>query len=147
MTDKVSPGVRSLMMSAVRGRDTGPERAVRRELFANGFRYRLHRRDLPGKPDIVLPAYHMAIFVHGCFWHGHTCSRGKRPSSNLEFWNRKLDGNRARDQLQYDALIALGWQVVVIWECDLQPAVRALVEQLETTRQALRRAFTKELTK
>ena len=82
-------------MAAVRGRDTGPELQVRKALFAAGYRYRLYAKELPGKPDLVLPRYRLAIFVHGCFWHGHTCSRGKRPGSNVSFWDAKLDANRA----------------------------------------------------
>lgn len=86
------------MMAAVRRADTAPELYVRRELFAAGFRYRLNARKLPGRPDIVLPRYKTVVFVHGCFWHGHACARGKRPQSNAEFWNAKIDGNMRRDR-------------------------------------------------
>jgi DNA mismatch endonuclease (patch repair protein) len=89
--------------------------------LSNGFRYRLHRRDLPGNPDIVLPRYRTAIFVHGCFWHGHACRRGlQRPETRREFWNAKLDGNIARDQANQAALRDTGWTVFVIWTCQLE---------------------------
>ena len=120
MVDKVPKEVRSRMMAAVKGRNTGPERHVRAALFGNGFRYRLHRRDLPGNPDIVLPRYRTAIFVHGCFWHSHACRRGlQRPETRREFWNAKLDGNIARDQANQAALGDTGWTVFVIWTCQL----------------------------
>jgi DNA mismatch endonuclease (patch repair protein) len=115
VADKVSASIRSRMMSAVRNRDTAPERAVRAALFAAGYRYRLHRKDLPGSPDIVLPRYRIAVFVHGCFWHGHDCRRGRRPTSNTDFWNVKLDRNIARDRERRTALESLGWTVVTIW--------------------------------
>jgi DNA mismatch endonuclease, patch repair protein len=98
MTDRVSLEQRSRMMAAVRGADTSPELYVRKKLFAEGFRYRLYAKELVGKPDIVLPRFRLAVFVHGCFWHGHSCSRGKRPTSNVEFWNVKIDGNMRRDR-------------------------------------------------
>jgi DNA mismatch endonuclease (patch repair protein) len=98
MTDRVSPEQRSRMMAAVRGVDTLPEIYVRKRLFAAGFRYRLQAKELVGKPDIVLPRFRTVVFVHGCFWHGHSCSRGKRPASNVEFWNAKIDGNVRRDR-------------------------------------------------
>ena len=87
------------MMAAVRGKDTKPEKLVRSQLFADGFRFRLHAKDLPGKPDIVLPRYGTAVFVHGCFWHGHDCPRGRRPASNTEFWNRKLDRRQCQSKI------------------------------------------------
>jgi len=92
MTDRVSPEQRSRMMAAVRGSDTLPELYVRKRLFAAGFRFRIHASKLSGKPDIVLPRLRTAVFIHGCFWHGHSCPRGKRPGSNVEFWNAKIDG-------------------------------------------------------
>src|SRR5688572_10400523 len=109
MTDKFTSVVRSRVMASVRGKDTAPELTVRSALFAAGYRYRLHRRDLAGSPDIVLSRFRTAIFVHGCFWHGHNCERGQRPSSNVEFWNAKLNGNRARDARNQSALYAAGW--------------------------------------
>src|SRR6266545_2111703 len=99
-------------MARVRTRDTGPEIAVRKLLHSMGYRFRLAPHELPGKPDIVLPRYKAAIFVHGCFWHGHTgCARGARPSSNAEFWNQKIDGNIRRDRKVQRALRLLGWRV------------------------------------
>lgn len=116
--DKLSPTDRSRIMSAVHGKNTAPELTVRKTLHALGFRFRLHRKDLPGKPDIVLPKYRTCIFVHGCFWHQHPkCKRATRPSSNVEFWNEKLDGNVARDKENIRTLKRLGWRVLVIWEC------------------------------
>src|SRR5690349_6557163 len=99
------------MMSRVRGRDTAPELRVRCALHAAGFRFRLHRRDLPGRPDIVLPAFRTAVFVHGCFWHAHDCPRGRRPASNSAFWAAKLEKNVARDRDAAAALVWLGWTV------------------------------------
>jgi DNA mismatch endonuclease (patch repair protein) len=118
------------MMAAVRARDTKPERAVRAALFLAGYRYRLHRRDLPGSPDIVLPRYRTAVFVHGCFWHGHNCHRGRRPTSNVEFWNTKLDRNRARDHANRIALETAGWTVVTIWECSAAHEIEHLLLEL-----------------
>lgn len=106
-------------MASVKSADTSPELAVRKLLFSIGFRYRLHQRGLPGKPDIVLPKYKTAIFVHGCFWHGHSkCRRARRPASNREFWEAKLDRNIERDRRVERELQILGWKVVTIWECE-----------------------------
>jgi DNA mismatch endonuclease (patch repair protein) len=131
MADRVSTEMRSRMMAAVRGANTLPELYVRKKLFGEGFRYRLHVRELAGKPDIVLPRYRMAVFVHGCFWHGHSCPRGKRPSSNIEFWNAKIDGNVRRDRHNRILLKRAGWSSVVIWECRLEMATRALLRRLK----------------
>ncbi|WP_311202876.1 very short patch repair endonuclease [Rhizobium sp. SRDI969] len=109
---------RSSNMRAVRSGDTNPELIVRKLLHALGFRFRLRRADLPGKPDIVLPRYQTVIFVHGCFWHRHTCKRASTPKTRTEFWEAKLAGNVARDRRVIDELRALGWRVVVIWECE-----------------------------
>jgi DNA mismatch endonuclease (patch repair protein) len=106
-------------MQSVKTKDTGPEKAIRRALFAAGYRYRLHRRDLPGSPDIVFPGRRKAIFVHGCFWHGHGCAIGKAPKSRAEYWGPKLDANRARDQRNLEELRELGWDVVTVWQCEL----------------------------
>ena len=119
------------MMSAVRGKNTAPERAVRAALFAAGYRYRLHRKDLAGSPDIVLPRHRLAVFVHGCFWHGHECPKGRRPTSNVDFWNPKLDRNMARDRNNRTRLEAVGWKVVVVWECDVPQGIAALLETLD----------------
>lgn len=119
MPDRFSREQRRAVMARVRNRNTTPELVVRRLLHAMGYRFRLHRRDLPGSPDIVLPKYHTAIFVHGCFWHGHPgCPRAARPTTNVEFWNRKLDTNLRRDAQVREDLERLGWQVVVVWECE-----------------------------
>lgn len=112
---------RSAIMARIRSEDTVPEMLVRKMLHAAGFRFRLHRGDLPGKPDIVLPRYKVAIFVHGCFWHGHeSCRDGRRPKSNLDYWNRKLDRNRERDRRSQAKLEAIGWRPLVVWECELE---------------------------
>jgi DNA mismatch endonuclease, patch repair protein len=130
MVDTVASTVRSRMMAAVRGKNTGPERAVRAALFAAGYRYRLHRRDLPGAPDIVLPRFRTAVFVHGCFWHGHACPRGRRPTSNVAFWDAKLNKNVERDRRSRLELRAAGWRVVVIWECSVAGGCRRLISRL-----------------
>ena len=105
-------------MSGIRSKDTRPEVAVRKALHAAGFRFRLHRRDLPGAPDVVLPGRHVAVFIHGCFWHRHVgCRYAKLPSTRPEFWKAKLEGNAERDGRNAGALRALGWRVLVVWEC------------------------------
>ena len=117
---------RSAIMRAVKSSDTKPEIALRKALFALGYRYRLNVKALPGKPDIVLPKYKTVIFVHGCFWHGHDCKRGSRiPKTNRAYWTEKIARNKIRDAKNIDALSKLGWRVLVIWECevkDLDPA-------------------------
>lgn len=118
MTDIVSKAKRSAMMSGIRGKNTKPEILVRRLLHGMGFRFRLHRKDLPGKPDIVLPKWRTVVFVNGCYWHGHAdCDLFRLPKSRTEFWQDKIDGNRVRDQRNYSALKQAGWKTVVIWEC------------------------------
>lgn len=120
MVDVVDPATRSRMMSGIRGKDTKPEWLVRRYLHARGLRFRLHVRDLPGKPDLVFPKYRTVVFVHGCFWHRHTgCKYATIPSTRTDFWTNKLSDNVERDQYQYDALAGLGWRVLVVWECEL----------------------------
>ena len=105
-------------MSGIRGKNTKPAIVVRRALFAAGFRFRLHRRDLPGAPDVVLPGRRVAVFVHGCFWHQHmACRYAKLPSTNPEFWKAKLEGNSVRDRRDAEALLATGWRVLIVWEC------------------------------
>jgi DNA mismatch endonuclease (patch repair protein) len=131
MTDVYPPEKRSAVMRRVKGKDTTPERVVRKALTRLGARYRLHRNDLPGKPDIVMPGRRLALFVHGCFWHGHDCARGSRvPKQNRDYWVGKVTRNRARDVNSREALAALGWQVETIWECDLKDAA-ALAARLE----------------
>lgn len=110
------------MMSGIRGRNTKPEILVRSLLHREGFRFRLHVRELPGKPDIVLPKYRAAIFVHGCFWHGHDCPLYRLPGTRPDFWRNKIDRNRASDRRARDALLAAGWRVAVVWECALRGA-------------------------
>lgn len=123
MTDVYSAEKRSAVMRRVKGRNTTPEMAVRRALTKLGARYRLHRRDLPGNPDIAMPGRRLAIFVHGCFWHGHDCARGARvPKQNREYWVAKVGRNVARDARNAEALAALGWRVEVVWECELKDA-------------------------
>lgn len=116
-------------MRKVRQQDTAPEMIVRRALHRMGYRFRLHRRDLPGHPDVVLPKYKSAIFVHGCFWHGHpNCRRAIRPASNTDYWNRRLDRNIERDQKTIADLEQAGWRVLVAWECEIKS--QAAAEQL-----------------
>jgi DNA mismatch endonuclease (patch repair protein) len=121
MIEKISREVRSRMMSSIRGKDTVPERGVRRILHALGFRFRLHRKDLPGRPDIVLPRHRLAIFVHGCFWHRHPgCHYTSSPKSNKRFWNAKFTANVRRDGLALARLKDAGWRTLVVWECALK---------------------------
>jgi len=125
MVDKVTAARRSVNMSRIRSRDTKPEMAVRRLLHAAGYRYRLHARDVPGKPDVVFRGRHKAIFVHGCFWHQHeqeTCLDGRRPRSNTSYWDDKLSRNVERDARNLDLLRKAGWDVLVIWECEMRSA-------------------------
>ncbi|HRN52125.1 MAG TPA: very short patch repair endonuclease [Gemmatimonadaceae bacterium] len=123
--------VRSRIMSAIRGKDTKPELQVRRAIHAAGLRYRLHTRDLPGSPDIVLPRLKTVVFVHGCFWHAHCCQRSK-PKTRAKFWAQKFETNQARDRRVRYFLKAAGWQVHVIWECELkrEAPLRRLVRTL-----------------
>jgi DNA mismatch endonuclease (patch repair protein) len=117
-------------MRRVRGRDTRPERKVRRLLTRMGLRYRLHRRDLPGSPDVVFARKRVALFVHGCFWHGHDCARGARtPKANADYWIRKIGRNRARDAEVQRRLAEAGWRPLVVWECELKDEAR-LAERL-----------------
>ena len=112
---------RSAVMRRVKARDTLPEMTVRRALTRLGARYRLHRKDLPGSPDVVLPGRRLALFVHGCFWHGHDCARGARvPKQNRDYWTAKVARNRARDEAAVAALQAAAWRVETIWECELK---------------------------
>lgn len=134
MADTLSSPERSKLMSRVRNKNTGPELAVRRALHAAGFRFRLHRKDLPGRPDIVLSRYHTAVFVHGCFWHGHACRRGAIPQDNAEFWSEKIDRNRARDAAAREALVLAGWSVETIWQCELKQSLEPLFERLRQRR-------------
>jgi DNA mismatch endonuclease (patch repair protein) len=108
-------------MSNIRSKDTIPEFKVRRYLFNNGFRFRLHDYRLPGKPDLVLKKYKVAIFVNGCFWHGHIdCKFNNLPKTNTEYWTKKISKNKDRDKINYERLNLLGWRVILIWECDIK---------------------------
>lgn len=123
MADVVSPIKRSQMMSGIKGKNSRPEMLVRKALFAMGHRFRLHRRDLPGTPDIVMPGRRIAIFVHGCFWHAHQgCKYAKVPSTRTEFWTAKLQGNVDRDQRDVNQLVELDWRVLTVWECSMRDA-------------------------
>ena len=116
--DNKTAAERSRNMSRIRGRDTKPEITVRRLLFADGFRYRLNVKDLPGKPDLVLKKYHAVIFINGCFWHGHAnCRYAKTPETNAEFWTTKIETNKARDTEVRRRLLADGWRVLTVWTC------------------------------
>ncbi len=120
MADVVSKQKRSEMMAGIRGKDTKPELIIRRGLHAMGYRFRIHRRDLPGNPDIVLPKYRAVIFVHGCFWHGHDCHLFKWPKTREDFWRAKIGANRKRDREVRDASRNIGWRQLDVWECALK---------------------------
>lgn len=116
-----SPEIRRRTMRAVKSRDTAPEKLIRRLLHAAGYRYRLHVKSLPGSPDLVFHSKRKAIFINGCFWHGHECSRGSRvPKANRQYWERKIARNRERDCSTLEKLKALGWRVLTIWECEIR---------------------------
>jgi|SRR5579871_3004108 len=142
MVDVFDPATRSQVMRAVKSRDTAPELKVRRAAHALGLRFRLQRRDLPGAPDLVLPRFNIALFVHGCFWHGHTCARGARmPAANRNYWRAKLARNMARDKLSLKAIKKAGWRPVIVWECETknQDQLSKILE-----RRILRPAFRKK---
>ena len=126
MVDVVSPADRSRMMAGIKGKNSQPELLVRRMLFASGYRFRLHRRNLPGTPDIVMPGRKVAIFVHGCFWHRHHgCRFAKIPATRADFWKAKLEANVERDRRAVEKLLALGWRVLRVWECSKRDAEAA----------------------
>lgn len=127
MADRLTSEQRRFNMSRVRSKDTSPEWIVRRALHSHGFRYRLHRRDLPGTPDVVLPRYGVAILVHGCFWHGHRCPLFRMPATRTEFWADKIEANRSRDTTARRRLLDSGWRTLLVWECALKGSGR-LVE-------------------
>lgn len=125
MADRLSPERRSWLMSRVKSRDTGPEIRVRKAAHAMGLRFRLHRKDLPGSPDLVFPGRKVAMFVHGCFWHRHEgCKKATDPKSRTEFWQEKFARNVARDRQNIFDIEALGWRVLVIWQCEATDAIR-----------------------
>ncbi|MCW5668459.1 MAG: DNA mismatch endonuclease Vsr [Hydrogenophaga sp.] len=118
--DTLTPEARSRLMSRIRSTDTKPELAVRSLLHRLGYRFRLHRKDLPGRPDVVLPKHRKAILIHGCFWHGHGCKIAPGSKSNLVYWSSKIEANRTRDARNRQALMDLGWQVLELWECEIR---------------------------
>ncbi|MFS8042785.1 very short patch repair endonuclease [Xanthobacter sp. AM33] len=120
MPDVVDPVTRSRMMAGIRGKNTRPELAIRKRLHALGYRYRLHPGDVPGKPDFVLPRYRAAVFVHGCFWHGHDCALFRIPGTRTDFWRSKIESNRARDVRVAMNLGAAHWRQLTIWECSFR---------------------------
>lgn len=129
--DTVTPAERSRIMKLVRSRDTKPEMYVRRALHAVGFRFRLHSKQLPGRPDIALRKHKTVVFVHGCLWHWHGCKRSRMPATNTEFWQSKISRTQARDAFNMQELANAGWRVEVIWECELREATRALIASLK----------------
>lgn len=128
--DVHSPEIRSKNMAAIRSEGTKPELYVRRTLHAAGFRFRLHRKDLPGKPDIVLPRYKMVVFVNGCFWHGHDCSEGHLPKTNTGYWQAKITGNIERDSVRHQELRESGWNIIVVHECRYKEETTQLIDLL-----------------
>lgn len=134
VTDCFTPEKRSWVMRQIKGKDTKPEVILRQELHRMGYRFRLHRADLPGKPDIVLPKYRVAIYVNGCFWHGHSCQKGRRPKSNSEYWDAKLQRNRDRDKRIARECRELKWNRIVVWECELkrpEHAARRIAQRID----------------
>jgi DNA mismatch endonuclease (patch repair protein) len=129
--DVFSKRKRSKIMSANKSKDTKPEKAVRSALHAKGYGFRLHRRDLPGTPDVVLNKYKVVIFIHGCFWHQHGCKASSRPHTNKAYWNKKFADNQAREKKNFAELRELGWKVVVVWECDINKNIRAVASGLD----------------
>ncbi|MEE3664766.1 very short patch repair endonuclease [Brenneria sp. g21c3] len=130
--DTLTPAKRSYVMSRVKGKDTSPERIIRRLVYHAGFRYRLYDPRLPGKPDLVFWGKRKVIFVHGCFWHGHEgCRRNRMPKSNQEYWSTKLEKNKVRDSLHLSKLREMGWRALVVWECELKET-DILLERLKT---------------
>jgi DNA mismatch endonuclease (patch repair protein) len=127
MVDVLTKNQRSFCMSRIRSKNTHPELIVRSAVWSLGFRYRLHGKKLPGRPDIVLGKYGKVIFVHGCFWHKHSCSKGRvRPKTNKKFWDSKLSSNVVRDRMHIRALIRDGWKVLVVWECEISDKKKLL---------------------
>lgn len=130
MTDVLTKEQRRLNMSRIRSKDTKPEMLLRRGLHGLGFRYRLHQKDLPGKPDLVFPRYRAVVFVHGCFWHGHNCPMFKLPATRTEFWRDKITANQERDRAVIETLHAADWRVLVVWECAFRGIQRRKLEEV-----------------
>lgn len=127
--DNLSKKARSALMAKIKGKNTRPEMIVRKFLFSKGFRYRIHDKRYPGSPDIVLPKYRTTIFVHGCFWHGHEdCRAASLPTTNVDYWQKKIAENMARDRRRIDSLLNDGWKVIVIWECMIKSSDRREIE-------------------
>ena len=134
MTDHLTPEKRSWNMAQIKDRDTKPEMIVRSMLHRMGYRFRIHRKNMPGKPDIVLPKYKTVLFVHGCFWHRHRdCKFATTPKSNESFWKEKFDRNVANDRKHQQSLKQMGWQVIVVWECELTD-MEQLIKKIEAIR-------------
>lgn len=144
MVDVVDKATRSRMMSGIQGKNTKPELMVRKYLHGRGLRFRLHSKELPGKPDLVFPKYKAVVFVHGCFWHQHPgCKFAVVPASNVEFWKQKLGANRERDQRNKRMLKALGWSVLTAWECQLDDRhLSGLVEKIKAEDKEINAAST-----
>lgn len=138
MVDVVDTATRSRMMAGIRGKNTKPEVLIRSLLHRQGFRFRLNVRDLPGKPDIVLPRFRAVIFVNGCFWHGHDCAFFKWPKTQPDFWRKKIEGNRANDRIVTQALFAAGWRVGIVWECSIRGAGKNIEDVINKISEWLR---------
>ena len=146
--DTLSPAQRSVRMERIKGEDTQPEMMVRRMVHGMGYGFRLHRRNLPGCPDLCFPSSHKVIFVHGCYWHRHKCKLGRLPKSRVDFWRPKLEANRVRDIQHRRELRRLGWQVLVVWECELvqkeqvgNKIVAFLEKELDASNRVIRRGW------
>lgn len=133
MADRISKERRSWNMSRIKGKDTQPEKRLRSLLHRSGFRFRLHHPGLPGQPDIVLPKYRTAVFVHGCYWHRHKgCPKATTPKSRTDFWQKKFDGTVERDRRKAEELTELGWSVITVWECELQQDPEGILSKVST---------------
>lgn len=130
MTDIVSQGKRSSMMAGIKGKNTRPEIAIRKELHIRGYRYKLHSKELPGKPDLVFPKFRTVVFVHGCFWHKHNCHLFKWPSTRRDFWVEKINSNARRDETHKLQLFANRWKIVIIWECAIKGKSRVPLPEI-----------------
>ena len=128
--DRVSPAVRSRMMAGIRGKNTRPEILLRSALHERGLRYRLHRKDLPGRPDLVFPRYRAVVFVNGCFWHGHGCHLFRWPTTRQTFWKEKISRNIERDERNNGALLTQGWRVATVWECAMKGPMRSRIDDI-----------------
>lgn len=140
MTDTLTPEHRSLLMSRVKGKNTKPEKKVRSLLHSMGYRFRLHRKELPGSPDLILPKYNIAIFVHGCFWHHHlNCKKATLPKQNRDYWEQKMNQNIERDLRKQKELEYLGWKVITLWQCNIDKSNEA--ELAETIEQEIKKSI------